>query len=100
MATSRLTIILLAILLLAACGKRQDIVGKWRTADASAIVWEFAPNGTIRIGVDEGRYSFGDQQRIKIQTRYATSVYQMEVSGDKMTLRPPNGPNLELTRTK
>jgi hypothetical protein len=94
--------IILAILLCAllGCKKHHDIVGKWRTADTNAIVWDFGPNGVVLIGVDQGRYSFGDQNRVKIQTRYATSVYQMEFSGDKLTLRPPKGSNLELTRIK
>lgn len=96
------TLIILAILLCAlpGCSHRKDIVGKWRTADANAIVWDFAPNGTVLIGVDQGRYSFGDQNRVKIQTKFATSVYQMEFSGDKLTLRSPKGSDLELTRIK
>jgi hypothetical protein len=93
---------LMAILLCAlpSCSGHRDIVGKWRSADANAIVWEFAPNGTVLIGVDQGRYSFGDQNRVKIQTRFSSSVYQMEFSGDKLILRSPKGSNLELTRIK
>jgi hypothetical protein len=96
------TLIVLLVLLcgLYACGGHRDIVGKWRTAGPNSIVWEFAPNGTALIGVDQARYTFGDQHRIKIQTRYATSVYQMESSGDKLTLRPVTGASLELTRIK
>jgi hypothetical protein len=82
------------------CGGHKDIVGKWRTADKNAIVWEFALNGKVQVGVDEGRYTFGDQNRIKIQTHYASSIYQLEIAGDKMTLRSPNGSALELTRIK
>jgi hypothetical protein len=96
----KLISLLIVACALISCGGRHDIVGKWRTADTNAIIWEFAPNGVVLIGVDEGRYSFGDQKRVKIQTRYATSVYQMEFSGDKLTLRPPKGTNLELTRIK
>jgi hypothetical protein len=97
-----LKLIVLPTLLCAfvSCGGRHDIVGKWRTADANAIIWEFAPNGKVLIGVDEGRYTFGDQKRVKIQTRYSSSVYQMEFSGDKLTLRQPKGTSLELTRIK
>ena len=101
---SRLAIIALAGLLyaMAGCGgPAHDIVGKWRTTgDANAMVWEFSPNGAVLIGSDKGRYSFGDQNRIKIQTPFGTSIYQMELSGDHMTLKPPNGSKLELTRLK
>ncbi len=81
-------------------GPSHDIVGKWRTADANAIVWEFLPHGTVLVGKDRGRYTFGDQKRIKIQTSFATSVYQMQIAGDTMTLTSPSGPKLELTRIK
>jgi len=96
---------LIAVLMVAACalcgcGGHKAIVGKWRTADKNAIVWEFSPNGKVQVGVDEGRYTFGDQNRLKIQTRYASSIYQMEIAGDKMTLRSPTGSALELTRIK
>ena len=81
-------------------GPAHDILGKWKTADASAIVWEFSPNGAVLVGKDKGRYSFGDQQRIKIQTSFATSVYQMQIAGDHMTLTSPSGLKLEFTRMK
>jgi hypothetical protein len=82
-------------------GPSRDIVDKWRTSgDANAMVWEFFPNGSVLIGSDKGRYSFGDQNRIKIQTPFGTSIYQMELSGDHLTLKPPNGSKLELTRIK
>ncbi len=99
---SWLAIIALAGLLcaIAGCGgPSRDIVGKWRTSgDANAMVWEFFPNGSVLIGSDKGRYSFGDQHRVKIQTPFGISVYQMELSGDHMTLKPPNGSKLELTK--
>ena len=99
---SWLAIIALAGLLcaIAGCGgPSRDIVGKWRTSgDANAMVWEFFPNGSVLIGSDKGRYSFGDQNRVKIQTPFGISVYQMELSGDHMTLKPPNGSKLELTK--
>jgi len=52
------------------------------------------------MGTNRGRYSFGDNNRIKIETSIATSVYQMELVGDKMTLKEPNGSKLALTRVK
>jgi hypothetical protein len=95
-------IVALAVLLcaMASCGN-PDIVGKWRMwGSSSAIVWEFSKNGSVLIGNVRGRYRFGDQNRVKIETPFATSVYQMEISGDRMILREPNGPKLEFTRIR
>jgi hypothetical protein len=64
------------------------------------MIWEFSKNGSVLIGNDRGRYSFGDNSRIKIEMPYAKSVYQIEISGDRMTLRSPNGLKLEFTRVK
>ena len=100
----RLAIIASALLLcaLAGCGgSHHDIVGKWRTAgDSSAMVWEFSRDGSVLRGSTQGRYSFGDRDRIKIQTPFGTSVYQMEFSEDRMILRDPAGSKLEFTRVK
>ena len=97
----RLGILTALLCAMSGCGgPSHDIIGKWRTADANALVWEFSPNGSVVIGKDNGRYTFGDQKRIKIQTSFAKSVYQMEVFGDHMTLTSPNGSKLEFTRIK
>jgi hypothetical protein len=99
---SRLVIIACAVLLgtFAGCGgPSRDIVGKWSMSqDANAVAWEFSKNGSVLIGTTRGKYSFGDNHRIKIETPFATSVYQMEFSGDRMILREPNGPKLEFKR--
>lgn len=93
-----------AILLfaLAACGAQQkQIVGKWKvTSDTSELVWEFAPDGTVASGDMNGRYSFGSQNRVKIQTPFATFVYQVDFHGEKMTWKSPNGTTTELTRLR
>jgi hypothetical protein len=82
-------------------GNARDIVGAWRTStDSNAMVWEFSRDGSVLVGTNRGRYSFGDNNRIKIETSIATSVYQMELVGDKMTLKEPNGSKLVLTRVK
>jgi hypothetical protein len=94
-------VLALAILLcaMAGCGNRA-IVGKWRTsAGSSAMVWEFSKNGSVLIGDVRGRYTFGDQNRVKIETPFATSVYQMEFSGDRMILRDTKS-KLEFTRIR
>jgi hypothetical protein len=97
-----LRIIASAIVLCAitGCGK-SGIVGKWRLSGGSdATVWEFSESGAVRVGDTRGRYKFGDQDRIKIQTPFATTVYQLKVSGDQMVLQEPGGTKLEFTRVK
>ena len=82
-------------------GASHQIAGAWRVGDDSnAIVWEFSNDGSVLIGTNRGRYSFGDNNRIKIETSMATSVYQVEMVGDKMTLKDPNGSKLVLTKVK
>jgi hypothetical protein len=82
-------------------GPSHQIVGAWRAGDdPNAMVWEFGKDGSFLMGTTRGRYSFGDDNRIKIETPIATSVYQMEVVGDKMTLRDPAGSKLVLTKVK
>jgi len=93
-----LTILLCSVI---GCGGPSSIVGKWRNSgDPSAIVWEFRKDGSALIGNTRGRYSFGNGRRVKIETPFATAVYQMEFSGDRMILKDPNGSRLEFTRLK
>ncbi|PYJ17197.1 MAG: hypothetical protein DME96_06925 [Verrucomicrobia bacterium] len=85
---------------MAGCGNRA-ILGKWRmSGSSSATVWEFSNNGSVLIGEIRGRYTFGDQNRIKIETPFATSVYQLEIAGDRMILREPGGSKLDFTRMR
>lgn len=80
---------------------RQDIVGKWRAgSESNPMVWEFANDGSVQMGSIRGRYSFGDRDRIKIETSGATSVYQIELVGDHMTLKDPSGSKLEFTKLR
>jgi hypothetical protein len=94
--------LLVSFCLITGCGgNARNIVGAWRTSkDANAMVWEFSSDGSVLMGTNRGRYSFGDNNRIKIETSIATSVYQMEIAGDKMTLKEPSGSKLVLTRVK
>jgi hypothetical protein len=83
---------------MAGCGN-STVVGKWRMIGGSdATLWEFSPNGAVLVGDVRGRYKFGDQDRIKIETPFATTVYQMKISGDRMILQEPGGSKLEFTR--
>ena len=99
----RLTIIALAVVLCAPAGcggPARAIAGKWRMSDSSATVWEFSENGSVLIGSTQGRYRFGGYDRIKIETPFAISLYQIEFSGDRMILRPPQGSKLEFTKVR
>jgi hypothetical protein len=91
---------IILVFTMAGCGN-SNIVGKWRMMGGSnATLWEFSENGAVLVGDVRGRYKFGDQDRIKIETRFATTVYQMKISGDRMTLQELSGSKLEFTRIK
>ena len=76
-------------------------MGKWRSAgEANTTVWEFSSNGGVTIGSIQGRYSLGDHDRIKIETGASTSVYELALAGDRMTLTDLRGSKLEFVRTK
>ena len=97
----RLRIIAIALAFaMAGCGS-STIVGKWRLMGGSnAILWEFSANGVVLVGDVRGRYKLGHEDRIKIETPFATAVYQMKISGDRMTLQELGGSKLEFTRIR
>lgn len=63
-------------------------------------VWEFLSNGAMRVGEVRGKYKFGDQGRIKIETPFATTVYVIKLSDDQLELEQPGAPKLEFTRIR
>src|SRR5260370_40371406 len=82
------------------CGN-SSIVGKWRMSGAeNQTVWEFSGNGSVLVGEVRGRYKFGDQGRIKIETPFATTVYLVELSSDRLVLQDLSGSKLEFTRVR
>ena len=86
------------IFILAGCGN-SSIVGKWRMSGTEdQTIWEFSSNGAVRVGDVRGKYKFGDQERIKIETPFSTTVYVVKVSSDQLVLEQPGGPKLEFTR--
>ena len=97
----RLRIVAIALVFaMAGCGN-STIVGKWRLMGGSnAMLWEFSANGVVLVGDVRGRYKLGHEDRIKIETPFATAVYQMKISGDRMTLQELGGSKLEFTRIK
>jgi hypothetical protein len=83
---------------LTGCGD-SNIVGKWRMVGAeNQTVWEFSSNGSVLVGEVRGRYKFGDQERLKIETPFSTTVYQVKMSNDQLALQQLGGPKLEFTR--
>ena len=86
---------------MAGCG-HSTIVGKWRLMGGSdAILWEFSTNGAVLVGDVRGKYKFGDQNRIKIETPFATTVYQAEnFRRPDDTARARAVPSLSLRRIK
>ena len=82
------------------CGN-SSIVGKWRMSGAeNQTVWEFSSNGSVLVGEVRGRYKFGDQGRIKIETPFATTVYLVKLSSDQLVLQELGGSKLEFTRVR
>ena len=86
---------------MAGCGSSSpEIVGKWMSSDPKPTVWEFSTDRSVLIGNIRGRYSLGDNNRVKIQTPYATMAYHMEFWGDHMILTEVNGAKLAFNRIK
>jgi hypothetical protein len=63
-------------------------------------IWEFSSNGSVQVGDVPGKYKFGDQDRIKIETPFSTAVYQVKLSGDQLVLQEPGGSKMEFTKIK
>lgn len=96
----RLIASVVALCTLTYCGG-SSIVGKWRLSGGSdGTVWEFSNNGALRTADIRGRYKFGDNDRIKIETPFATTVYEVKISGDRLVLQEPGGSKLEFTRIR
>jgi len=86
------------LFVIAGCGN-SSIVGKWRMSGTeNQTVWEFSGNGSVLVGEVRGRYKFGDRDRIKIETPFATTVYLMKLSSDQLVLQDLGGSKLEFTR--
>jgi hypothetical protein len=86
---------------MAGCGNNSSIVGKWRMSGSEdQPVWEFLSNGSVLVGEVRGRYKFGDQGRIKVETPFATTVYLVNVSSDQLVLQELGGTKLEFTRVR
>ena len=82
------------------CGN-SSIVGKWRMSGTeNQTVWEFSGNGSVLVGEVRGRYKLGDQDRLKIETPFATTVYVVNVSNDQLVLQDLGGSKLEFTRVR
>ena len=92
---------LLLLVAMAACDSAANkIVGKWQAEGNSAAVWEFSKNGVVTTGSGPGKYTVTGENRLKIQTQFATFVYEMEIKGDTMKWRDRSGSNTELKRVR
>jgi len=88
------------LFVMASCGK-SSIVGKWRMSGVeNQTIWEFSDNGSVLVGEVRGRYKLGNQDRIKIETPFATTVYLVRLSNDQLVLQELGGSKLEFTRLK
>jgi hypothetical protein len=88
------------LFVMAGCGN-SSVVGKWRMSGAeNQTVWEFSGNGSVLVGEVRGRYKFGDQDRLKIETPFATTVYVVNLSNDKLVLQDLAGSKLEFTKVR
>src|SRR3954471_1465867 len=88
-------VLLVLVLVMSGCGN-SSIVGKWRMSGTeNQTVWEFSSNGSVLVGEVPGRYKLGDQDRIKIETPFSTTVYQLKISTDHLVLQEPGGSKLE-----
>jgi len=93
-------VLAILLLIMAGCGN-SSIVGKWRLSGAeNQTVWEFLSNGSVSMGEVRGRYKLGDQDRIKIETPFATTVYVVKVSSDQLVLQELSGSKLEFKRVR
>ena len=88
------------LFIIAGCGN-SSIVGKWRMSGTeNQTVWEFSSNGSVLVGEVRGRYKLGDQDRLKIETPFATTVYLLTLSNDQLVLQDLGGSKLEFTRVR
>src|SRR5262245_14400405 len=88
------------LLVMVGCGN-SSIVGKWRMSGAeNQTVWEFLSNGSVLVGEVGGSYKFGDQNRIKVETPFATTVYLVRLSSDQLVLQELSGSKLEFTKIR
>ncbi|HEY2046577.1 MAG TPA: hypothetical protein VGG93_08360 [Candidatus Udaeobacter sp.] len=88
------------LFVMASCGN-SSIVGKWRMSGTeNQTVWEFSSNGSVLVGEVRGRYKFGDQDRLKIETPFATTVYLVTLSNDQLVLQDLGGSKLEFTKVR
>jgi hypothetical protein len=88
------------LFVMAGCGN-SSIVGKWRLSGAeNQTVWEFLSNGSVLVGEVRGRYKLGNQNLIKIETPFSTTVYLVNLSSNQLVLQDLTGSKLEFTRVR
>ena len=62
------------------------------------MIWDFSPNGAVKVGDTAGRYTFGDRGRLKIETPIRDLRLRAGSQGDTMIWKNPKGSRMELKR--
>lgn len=93
MKTRLICVLIVAIVLLTACGTKSAIKGNWQQANSGEII-EFADEGVLRVtnlGITvTGSYEFTDNDTVQIIVPTflgnSTLTYDVSISGDTLTL--------------
>ena len=82
-----LSAILISMALLAACGAKSAVVGKWEVVSGNYIgtLYEFSRDGTLSVGDYAGKYTWPDQTHLQLD--YGSPiVYGFALSRGELTL--------------
>ncbi len=91
---------------LSASGSRlqESIIGPWRSETGSSVV-EFYRDGMVEVRPDGGEttrstYEFVDGNTLRIESGGVGFIYDVQISGDTLTMTGDDGETLTLTRLK
>ena len=83
---------------------QESIIGPWRSETGSDVV-EFYRDGTVEVRPDGGEttrstYKFVDGNTLRIESGGVGFIYDVQISGDTLTMTGDDGETLTLTRLK
>jgi hypothetical protein len=83
---------------------QESIIGPWRSETGSDVV-EFYRDGTVEARPDGGEttrstYEFVDGNTLRIESGGVGFIYDVQISGDTLTMTGDDGETLTLTRLK
>jgi hypothetical protein len=90
----------LLLFVMAGSGKSSNVGKSRMSVTEKKTLRDFTGNGSVHEGQVRGRYKLGDQDRLKIETPFATTVYVVNVSNDQLVLQDLGGSKLEFTRLR